>query len=109
MKLHALILLMIVESETLASLQIQSKEMQLLDKHLKPGIPVLILSMRKVESDPFISTYQVSESLHLKSLNRPWMVSYHVNSQSNSKLLLHNTINITVQDTTSARNMKSWH
>ena len=43
-------------------------------ERLSAGIPILILSMRKLESDPFLSSYQVSKCLKLDSFSRPWMV-----------------------------------
>ena len=43
-------------------------------ERLSAGIPILILSMRKLESDPFLSSYQVSRCLKLDSFSRPWMV-----------------------------------
>ncbi|KAF6029695.1 FBXO4 [Bugula neritina] len=63
------------EQQTLTNLKKQAKEVELLNKHLKADTPLLILSSRKVESDPFISSYQVCQCLNLNSLSRPWMVS----------------------------------
>lgn len=64
----------IVEKLTIEKLKEQIGELTLLDEHLKPPIPLLILSSRRLESDPYISSYDVSEALELNSLSRPWMV-----------------------------------
>ncbi|XP_067936964.1 F-box only protein 4-like [Watersipora subatra] len=64
----------VTEKNTIEVIQQQSEEVLLIDAKLKPDIPMLILSVRKVEADPHISPYEISKSLRLNTLSRPWMV-----------------------------------